>query len=62
MEIIRVIGYNEPPSIMNRSGAREMTHWEEDRTNRSDTTIDTDLDSSVLVYGGYPPLPPTGSC
>ena len=55
---IRVVGYNEPPSIT--SGAREMTHWEEDRTDRSATTIDTDLDSSVLAYSDTPPPTPTG--
>ena len=53
--VIRVVGYNEPPRI--RDGAREMTHWEVDRTDRSATTIDTDLDSSVIVYSGTPPTP-----
>ena len=57
---IRVVGYNEPPSIT--SGAREMTHWEEDRTDRSATTIDTDLDSSVLAYSDTPPPYLIGVC
>ena len=61
---ILVVGYNEPPSIGPNLAAtppivaaREMTHWEVDRTDRSATTIDTDLDSSVLVYTGTPPTP-----
>ena len=53
--VIRVVGYNEPPRITD--GAREMTHWEVDRTDRSATTIDTDLDSSVIFYSGTPPTP-----
>ena len=34
----------------------EMSHYEEDRTVRSPTRIDTDLESSVLDYSSDPPV------
>ena len=43
---IMVVRVDEPPKIT--MGPREMSHWETDRTDRSATRIDTDLDSSVL--------------
>ena len=62
---IMVVGVNEPPKIGARPGinaepnvvaAREMSHYESDRTDRSATEIDIDLDTSVLDYTtGSPP-------
>ena len=45
---IRVVGVDEPPRITD--SPREMSHWESDRTVRTATRIDTDLDSGVLNY------------
>ena len=50
---IRVVGVDEPPRITD--GPREMSHWEWDRTVRTATRIDTDLDSGVLDYTADPP-------
>ena len=59
---IRVVRVDEPPSIGPDStaspavvAAREMSHWEVDRTVRTATRIDTDLDSGVLDYSADPP-------
>ena len=57
---IRVVGVNEPPRIGADAdatpdpvvAAREMSHYESDRTARSATDIDIDLDSSVLYDSG----------
>ena len=46
---IMVVRVDEPPRIT--GGPREMSHWETDRTVRTATRIDTDLDSGVLDYG-----------
>ena len=46
---IRVVRVDEPPRIIT-DGPREMSHWETDRTDRTATRIDTDLDSGVLNY------------
>ena len=54
---IRVVRVDEPPRIIT-DGPREMSHWETDRTVRTATRIDTDLDSGVLDYGDGT-LPPT---
>ena len=51
---IRVVRVDEPPKITN--GPREMSHYEADRTDRSPTRIDTDLDTSVLNYDEDPPV------
>ena len=56
---IRVVRVDEPPKIMD--GPREMSHYEADRTDRSATRIDTDLDSSVLNFTGETPVLLTGS-
>ena len=56
---IRVVRVDEPPKIT--AGPREMSHWESDRTPRSATRIDTDLDTSVLDYGENPPVLLTGN-
>ena len=60
---IRVVGVNEPPSIGADSdatppvvAAREMSHYESDRTARSATTIDIDLDTGVLYTTATPPV------
>ena len=45
---IMVVRVDEPPRIT--GGPREMSHWETDRTVRTATRIDTDLDSGVLDY------------
>ena len=50
---IKVVRVDEPPKIT--MGPREMSHWEEDRTVRTATRIDTDLDSRVLDYSNNPP-------
>ena len=50
---IRVVRVDEPPKIT--VGPREMSHWESDRTDRTATRIDTDLDSGVLDYSDDPP-------
>ena len=54
---IRVVRVDEPPKIT--VGPREMSHWESDRTVRTATRIDTDLDSGVLIYSNDPPAPVT---
>ena len=49
---IRVVRVDEPPRVT--GGAREMSHWEVDRTVRTAWRIDTDLDSGVLDFSADP--------
>ena len=73
---IHVLMYDEPPVIdrvyqMDRLGEghsvgdrvpTEISHWEDDRTPRSPTRLDADLESGVLDYsGGAPVLKPYGT-
>ena len=61
---IRVVSVDEPPSIGPDPdatpnavvAAREMSHWEMDRTARSGTDIDINLDTGVLYTSATPPV------
>ena len=67
---IHVLEYHEPPVIdrvyqTDRVGEghsvgdrvpTEFSHWEADRTPRSPTTLDADLESGVLDYSGGDPV------
>ena len=68
---IHVLEYHEPPVIVrvyqtasqgHSVGDRvptEFSHWEADRTPRSPTTLDADLESGVLEYPADPSDGPT---
>ena len=67
---IHVLEYHEPPKIdrvyqTDRVGEghsvgdrvpTEISHWEADRTPRSPTRLDADLESGVLDYSGDEPV------